>query len=89
MPVIFQSANLRKKHKEDHAIRLTWITTVLDKGQDPMGASLKKRRKVENRGRALSPTPSKESGESQSLGTLALHNNCPQTAELVRGNELG
>lgn len=90
MPVTFQSANLRKKHKEDHTIRLTWLTTVLEKGQDPMGALLKKGRNVENRGRAPSPRPinSKESGESQSLGALALHNDCPQTAELARGNAL-
>lgn len=39
--VIFQSANLRKKDKEGRPVRLTWITTVLAKGQDPMEALLK------------------------------------------------
>lgn len=44
--VIFQSTNLRKKDKEGRPVRLTWITTVLEKGQDPVEALLKEGRKV-------------------------------------------
>lgn len=53
--VIFQSANLRKKDK-GRPDRLTWITTVLAEGQDPMGARLKGGRKAENRDQEP-PTP--------------------------------
>ncbi|ELK11322.1 hypothetical protein PAL_GLEAN10008493 [Pteropus alecto] len=53
--VIFLSANLRKKHKEDRPVRLTWVTTVLEKEQEPTEALLKEGRKAENRDQEPQP----------------------------------
>lgn len=91
VPDIFQSVNLRKKHKEVRPVLFAWITKALEKEAGSHeslaegGAQSRKRRPGVPNPR---PRSSMASGESQNLAALRRRNNPPRPPN-ASGDDMG